>query len=294
MRMGRLGYQSNAQASLAVSYNCLDSYAASLHEAMVRPYPAYESIGLLDAAGEYRQLSTTLLQIENEFYGTIRPKRVINNGERPLHALRERGVEYVEVRCMDLDPFVPIGIEPATARFLDVFLLHCLLADSPPDSADESAALARNQEAVTARGREPGLRVERDGREVVLVEWAGQLLDEFAPIAATLDARLGGTAHHEALQAARTRLEDARSLPSARVLAAMSDEFNGSHLGFVRARSEAARQALLALAWSDADAAHFSALAEASRREQELLEASDELPFESFRQDYLSPLQLQP
>ena len=294
LRMGRLGYQSNAQAALAVSYNCLESYAASLHEAMVRPYPAYEAIGVQGDDGEYRQLSTTLLQIENEFYGTIRPKRVIKKGERPLHALRERGVEYIEVRCMDLDPFVPIGIAPATARFLDVFLLHCLLADSPPDTPDECAALARNQEAVSARGREPGLRLERDGREVDLVEWVQELIDELVPIAALLDARLGGTGHDEALQAARAALADASTLPSARVLATMADGFAGSHLDFVRSCSEAARKALLALAWSDADAANFRTLAEASHREQAALEASDPLSFEAFRQHYLSPLQLQP
>jgi glutamate--cysteine ligase len=135
LRMGRLGYQSDAQASLAVSYNSLDGYAASLHDALTRPYPAYEAVGILGPGGEYNQLATSLLQIENEFYGTIRPKRVIFPGERPLHALRERGVEYVEVRLLDLDPFVPVGIKAQTLRFLDVFLLHCLLADSPPRSA---------------------------------------------------------------------------------------------------------------------------------------------------------------
>jgi glutamate--cysteine ligase len=294
LRMGRLGYQSNAQAALAVSYNCLESYAASLHEAMIRPYPAYEAIGVRGDDGEYRQLSTTLLQIENEFYGTIRPKRVINKGERPLHALRERGVENTVVRCMDLDPFVPVGIAPATARFLDVFLLHCLLVDSPPDTPDECAALARNQEAVSARGREPGLRLERDGREISLIEWGQELLDGFVPIAALLDTRLGGTAHHEALEVARAALVDPSTLPSARVLATMAAGFAGSHLDFVRSCSEAARQAVLALAWSDADAAHYHALAEASRREQAAVEASDSLSFEVFRQHYLSPLQLQP
>ena len=294
LRMGRLGYQSDAQSALAVSYNCLESYAASLHQAMVSPYPAYEAIGLLDEAGEYKQLSTTLLQIENEFYGTIRPKRVINQGERPLHALRERGVEYIEVRCMDLDPFVPIGIDAATTRFLDVFLLHCLLADSPDDSPTEIAALARNQEAVTARGREPGLRLERDGREVALTEWGEQLLDEFSPIAAMLDTRLGGTGHRDALEVARTGLADARTLPSARALAAMSAAFGGSHLDFVRSRSEAAREALLGLAWSASDAAQFRALTQASWRELASIEASDKLPFEAFRQHYLSAQQLQP
>ena len=105
LRMGRLGYQSDAQASLKVSYNSLKSYTASLYDALTKPYGPYEKIGILKD-NEYLQLNTTLLQIENEFYGTIRPKRRIKRGERPLHALRERGVEYVEVRLMDLDPFV--------------------------------------------------------------------------------------------------------------------------------------------------------------------------------------------
>src|SRR5439155_23732171 len=110
------GDQTDARAAPAVSYNDLTSYAASLEEALTRPYPAYEAIGIRQG-DEYRQLATRLLQIENEFYGTIRPKRVIQQGERPLHALRDRGVEYVEVRLMDLDPFVPIAITADTVRF---------------------------------------------------------------------------------------------------------------------------------------------------------------------------------
>src|SRR5207244_7993056 len=130
LRMGKLGYQSDAQSSLAVSYNDLESYAASLDDALTKSYPAYEAIGIRDG-DDYRQLATTLLQIENEFYSTIRPKRVVRPGERPLHALRDRGVQYVEIRAMDLDPYSGIGIAAETTRFLDVFLLHCLLSDSP-------------------------------------------------------------------------------------------------------------------------------------------------------------------
>src|SRR5215218_1667403 len=187
LRMGRLGYQSDAQASLAVSYNGLDGYAASLHEALTRPYAAYEAIGIVNPGGEYNQLATSLLQIENEFYGTIRPKRVIRPGERPLHALRERGVEYVEVRLLDLNPFVPVGITLQNVRFLDVFLLHCLLSDSPPDTPHEIAALGRNQHKTAAFGREPGLMLERNGAEVKLTEWGSELLQAFGPIAAALD-----------------------------------------------------------------------------------------------------------
>jgi glutamate--cysteine ligase len=294
LRMGHLGYQSDAQASLAVSYNSLDSYAASLHDALMRPYPTYEAIGVRDASGEYQQLSGTLLQIENEFYGTIRPKRVIRSGERPLHALRERGVEYVEVRCMDLDPFEPTGIAAPTARFLDVFLLNCLLADSPPDTPEEIAALARNQERVAAMGRMPGLRLERGAGEVVLAEWAEQVLDGCAPIAKVLDAMHGGSAHHDTVHSARAAVADPERLPSAQVLAAMAAKFDGAYVDFVRARSLAAKRDLLELPWADADNARFRTLAAASLREQQALEAADDISFEDFRQRYLSPEQLLP
>ena len=186
---------------------------ASLHDALTRPYPAYEAVGIKNPGGEYNQLATTLLQIENEFYGTIRPKRVIRPGERPLHALRERGVEYVEVRCMDLDPFEPVGIDAQTMRFLDIFLLHCLLTDSPPDTPQEIAALERNQQRTAARGREPGLMLERGGGEVALVDWGGQVLAHCEPIAAALDAAHGGTRYRDALADARRVAGHARSVP---------------------------------------------------------------------------------
>ncbi len=169
LRMGRLGYQSEAQASLAVSYNGLDGYAASLQEALTRPYPAYEAVGLMNPGGEYNQLATSLLQIENEFYGTIRPKRVIRPGERPLHALRERGVEYVEVRLLDLDPFVrggPQGHDGALSRRVPA----ALPAGRQP-AGHAGGDRRRSAATSTTRrrfGRQPGLRLERGGQPVAL------------------------------------------------------------------------------------------------------------------------------
>ncbi len=288
LRMGRLGYQSDAQATLAVSYNSLESYGASLQDALTRPYPPYEAIGVRNLGGEYNQLATSLLQIENEFYGTIRPKRVIRSGERPLHALRERGVEYVEVRCMDLDPFVPVGIEAQTTRFIDIFLLHCLLSESAPDTPDEIAALARNQQAVAARGREPGLRLERGGAQVPLADWARDLLAGCAAVAGALDAVHGGNAFAEALSAARGVVDDAERAPSARVLATMRKDFEGSYTRFTRAQSVQTRNHLLALPFGAELMARFAREAEASVAEQRRIEAADSVPFEEFRQAYLS------
>ena len=295
LRMGRLGYQSEAQALLAVSYNSLESYGASLQDALTRPYPPYEAIGIREGDG-YRQLATSLLQIENEFYGTIRPKRVVRTGERPLHALRERGVEYVEVRLMDLNPFCPVGIAAGTLRFLDVFLLHCLLCDSPPDTPQELDAMARNILRAAVRGREPGLRLVRGSQEVALFEWGGQVLAECEPIAAALDAALyagtGSSGYSDALAAAVAALDDPDSTPSARVLEAMQQSHDGSYSRFVLAQSLQHRTALQSLTLRAEVAERFARLAEVSLAEQRRIEAADTVPFETFRQQYLSPILL--
>ena len=288
LRMGRLGYQSDAQSSLAVSYNGLKGYAASLQDALTRAYPAYEAIGIQDEQGGYKQLSTSLLQIENEFYSTIRPKRVIQTGERPLHALRERGVEYVEVRCMDLNPFLSIGIDDNTVRFLDIFLLHCLLSDSPEDTPQEIAALARNQQKVATRGREPGLRLERGNDEVLLMDWAKDIVQRCQTIAQALDAAQGGRAHQEAWQAAASALADPSLLPSARVVAAMQSQQTPGHVAFSLAQSAQTHAKLTAHALSAEVLAKFEQQAQTSLQDQTAIEAADTLPFEAFRQDYMS------
>jgi len=307
LRMGPLGYQSDVQSSLAVSFNCLESYSKSLSRALSEPYPAYERIGIHDGDGLYRQLAATLLQIENEFYGTIRPKRTIRPGERPLHALAERGVEYVEVRCLDLDPFVPIGIEAATLDFLDVFLLHCLLDESPPDTPDEIAAMSYNQHKVAQHGREPGLRLQRGDEEVGLVEWGRALLRECAPIAEALDAATSGAAragaagqtagagaapaatpHRDALAAAEAMLSDPTLTPSARSLREMVQHFDNSFSHFALAQSLRHHETLLALPFDAQAQARFALMAEESLAEQRRIEAADDMPFETYRQRYLA------
>ena len=288
LRMGRLGYQSDAQATLAVSYNGLEGYANSLHEALTRPYPAYEAVGVRNPGGDYNQLGTSLLQIENEFYGTIRPKRTVRTGERPLHALRERGVEYVEVRLMDLDPFVSVGITAQTMRLLDVFLLHCLLQESPPDTPEEITELKRNQHLTAERGREPGLCLQRRGQSVPLVDWAAQILQECTPLAAALDATHHSSDYGDALRAAQALVSAPQDTPSARVLARMAAVHGNNFTAFSTSQSAIARESLLALPWSAQQQARFDVMAQKSLAEQKAIEAADTLPFEEWRQQYMS------
>jgi glutamate--cysteine ligase len=210
-------------------------------------------------------------------------------------------VEYIEVRCPDLDPFVPVGIEASTLRFLDVFLLHSLLADSPPDTPREIAALARNQERVASRGREGGLKVETLDGDALLVDWAASLLDACRPIAEALDARTpapGAPAptgtYGEALDAARRTLHDLSTTPSARALQAMGRQHGGEHNRFGAAQAEATRRHLRGLPWAAQEEAKFRRMAEFSLAQQRDIEASDTMPFEAFRQSYVSTESLVP
>lgn len=193
---------------------------------------------------------------------------------------------------MDLDPFEPVGISAQTMRLLDIFLLHCLLTDSPPDTPGEIAALARNQHRTAESGRQPGLRLERGGREVLLTEWGDELLAQCVPLADALDAAHGGHLHAQALQDARARLAALDTAPSARVLAAMQQDFGGSHNRFVLAQSQHIRSELLARPYADETEARLHRQAVQSVLDQRRMEAADTLSFEDFRRQYLSEAQL--
>jgi glutamate--cysteine ligase len=173
-------------------------------------------------------------------------------------------------------------------RLLDVFLLHCLLRESPPDTHEEGEAIARNQERVAARGREPGLRLERGPGKVLLGDWGRELLDQCAPVAGALDEANGGALYRQALASANETLTNPTATPSARVLAAMSERHENSYTRFVLAQSLAHSATLRAAGLTQENAQRFAALAMESLDKQRAMEAADTLPFEAWRQRYLS------
>lgn len=286
LRMGRLGYQGEEQAALHVSYNSLESYAVTMQEALTRPHPPYVRLGV-KRDGEYLQLNTSLLQIENEFYGAIRPKRRITTGERPLRALQERGVEYVEVRALDLNPFLRSGIDDETMRFLDVFLLFCLFEESLPDTPDESAEHAHNQLLVVEEGRRPGLTLVRQGRDQRLSTWSMELLDRVQPIAELLDSAGNTRSHGEALTSQVTKIENPDATPSARIL----ERLRSDHIPFFRFamdQSTTHRDYFRSRPLSDQRENEFRRMGEASLEEQKRIEGADSLSFDEYIERYLS------
>src|SRR6185312_6094908 len=186
LRMSDVGYRNRNQAGLAVSVNSLEEYVRDLTHAIMTPHPPYEALGV-KVDGEYQQLNANILQIENEYYSFIRPKRVARSGERPTKALQRAGVEYVEVRALDVSAFDPVGVNQNKLRFLEAFLALCVLKDSPLISSSEEGPLDENHVVVARRGREPGLTLNRDGRSVSMRDWARELIDSMTGICEVLD-----------------------------------------------------------------------------------------------------------
>jgi glutamate--cysteine ligase len=281
LRMSDLGYSNtSAQAALHADYDTLPGYLDALARAVSQPYPPYEAIGT-QRNGEWVQINTNVLQIENEFYSTIRPKRVTYPGERPLHALAARGVQYVEVRCMDIDPFEPDGISLETARFLDAYLLVCALDDSPSLPPDAYTEANQNFGRVTMEGRKPGLELTRGGEPVAMLDWANELFAKIDTAAAALDALRGDDAHARAVAAQRAKLADASLTPSARVLQTMRDRQQG-FLAFGREQSEAHAAYFRARPLDAAEAKAFADLAARSLEEQAKLEREEVGSFDAF------------
>jgi glutamate--cysteine ligase len=221
LRMSDIGYRNRNQAGLSVSVNSLDEYIRDLTRAITTPHPPYEKIGVKvkTAQGDhYNQLNANILQIENEYYSFIRPKRVARSGERPTKALARAGVEYVEVRALDVSAFDPVGVNQNKLRFLEAFLAMCVLRDSPLISANEEAKLDENHLTVARRGREPGLMLVRDGREVPMREWARELIDSMTGICEVLDRGDPLRPYGNALAVQAAKLDDVARTPSARLL----------------------------------------------------------------------------
>jgi glutamate--cysteine ligase len=279
LRMSDLGYQSSAQSGLTPCYNDLASYTDSLRQAVATPYPDYVAAGT-KKDGEWQQLNTNILQIENEYYSSIRPKRVTYSGERPIQALMARGVQYVEVRCLDINPFLPLGIDLTEARFLDAFLLYCALEESPLLQNGECGACSSNFLKVVKEGRRPGLHLQRNGEQVTLQQWAEELLELIRPLAEVLDQSHGGQSHVEALNAQLAKVADVSLTPSAQVLAAL--EKGQSFTDFALQQSKLHADYFRSQPLNAEQSATWEASVAQSVREQAELEESEHGDFDNF------------
>ena len=284
LRMSDLGYTNKEQERLNISYNSLADYLEGINAAIKMPSASFEAIGV-KVDGEFRQLNANVLQIENEFYSPIRAKRVTLAGEKPSQALARAGVEYIEVRALDVNPFSPVGIDADQVRFLDLFLLHCLLTPSPKSDAQDEAAIGDNLSRVITRGREPGLTLNRAGEEVTLQAWLESLFGELNTLAKLLDGE--GQAYQDSLAHWLEAVRDPAKTLSGRVMSTLLAE-GIDHSQWVKSLAKDYYQALLEYPLSQEVEAAYEAAATQSLAAQAQLEAESTQDFEQYLADYFA------
>jgi glutamate--cysteine ligase len=285
LRMSDLGYSNRTQAQINISLDNIDSYVRDLAAATHSPEPAYEEFGV-KVGGEYRQLNANRLQIENEYYSSVRPKRVARSGERPTAALQRGGVEYVEIRSLDVNISDPTGVNQNTMRFIEAFLVYCLLEDSPPLDEAGFEESRHNQTGVATRGRDPDFRLVRDGREIPLRAWASEMIEMVTGIAALIDRGEGGNSYLEAARHMKELVDEPDATPSARLLAELREQ-GMSFFDYAYATSHKHRDYFDAITpMPDERYSEFEAEVLRSIESQNEIEASDRISFDQYLANY--------
>ncbi|HSZ09135.1 MAG TPA: glutamate--cysteine ligase [Steroidobacteraceae bacterium] len=287
LRMSDIGYRNKNQSTLSVSVNSLAEYVRDLTRAIGTPYPPYEKIGV-KVDGVYQQLNANILQIENEYYSYIRPKRIAQSGERPTKALHRAGVEYVEVRALDVSAFDPVGVNQNKLRFLEAFLALCLLRESAPIGVSEQPALDANHLLVARRGREPKLMLRREGRDFPMIEWARELLDSMQGLCEMLDHGEPSRPYSSALEQQRAKIDDVEKTPSARLLTEMR-QTGESFFQLALRMSKLHKDYFLGLyPPNESRLGEFAAEAQESLEAQRSIEATDAQNFDAYLAHYLA------
>ena len=286
LRMGPLGYTGRSQRKFYVSCNSLEEYTGQLVQAMKTPYAPFKRLGL-HADGERHQMNHNLLQFEAEYYGNIRPKRVPETGERGIEALTRGGVEYVELRCVDLNPYDTIGLSEEQVRFYDSFLLACLMLESPPDTRAEARENQRNQWRVVRSGCSPKLKLSQGGEQRKARALALELLDHCRAAAELLDQANDSQAYQASVETQVEKIENPELIPSARIL---SEFFRSKRSFFAYAKELAfdTQEKLLARHIAPERQAQFEAEVRESLEQQARLEQVPQADFDTFVDAWLA------
>ncbi|MGY6214321.1 glutamate--cysteine ligase [Methylolobus aquaticus] len=286
LRMSDIGYKNDSQSSVSPCLDNLENYVASLSRAIETPYPPYEAIGV-KVDGEYRQLNANLLQIENEYYSPVRPKQITRSGEKPTLALKKRGVNYLELRSVDLNCFEPNGVSLQQLYFLENFLLFCLIAESPPLCADEKLETGQNALSTACCGRTPGFALSQRGTQRSLHEWASEILDGMSLVAEILDQGHRESRYAPVIEQQREKVADPDATPSARLL----DQLEQSGLSFADYALQLSREHaeyFLERPLEGRKLERLEELAASSIEEQARIEADDDVSFDEFLRRYFA------
>jgi len=288
LRMGGLGYTSDAQESISICYNQLHTYIQFLEEARLTSYPSYEKIGL-KKDGEYIQLNTNLLQIDNEFYSTLRPKHVALSGESALQALNRAGVEYIEIRLMDLNPYELGGINEEAVRFLQHYLTYCLCAPSETILPDECSLSDQNFKEAVTNGRDPNSTINFRGDKTLLKDATMEILSEMEDLLGCCDNLK--SYFSPGIDRQKVKCNDYSLLPSQKIMDNINDET--SFVEHIKTSAKKLKEKALNLSEDQDIFAELNVLRTKSFKDEEKITRNQSGDFESYLHNYFQQIKIE-
>ena len=137
-------------------------------------YPSYDSVDdfVCDVKGfiENGDLSEA-----KELYTQIRLKP--KYPQDMLNSLKNDGIEYVEIRTLDINPFYKCGLVRHDMNFLHLLLIYSLIKNES-GYADWQKEAKFNEERTAECAYVESMRLLRDGKKVTLKSWAADIINE--------------------------------------------------------------------------------------------------------------------
>jgi len=225
LRMGDIGYQNNKEEDMGVhiDYNSIEKYAKSLDEAIKTPSIEYEKIGV-HKDGYYKQINSNILQIENEYYSTVRPKPDPNSKKRPAAALLEGGVNYVELRSIDNNIFSNTGIELTQLYFIELLVIHSLFSDNSEISEKEYVDIKNNLTNIAHKGRDKETKIIKKNKTVNIENELSKILNEMKDIAKIMSSIKNDDNYEICVQQQKEKIHNKKLLPSNLVIDRMKSK----------------------------------------------------------------------
>lgn len=228
LRMSDIGYQTNYQNDLQISPNSLDEYLSDLLSATNKESSVFRKIPEKNN-NEYSQLNANILQIEDEYYSSSRPKSTNHENKRMLLKLKTGGVDYIEYRSLDINPFHRSGIDIDTIYFLELFMLYCCIKDSPMMTRDEQKDSRSNTLRMSKEGRRKDIYLLKNAKKITIKDWSRKIFDEMIGIAESLEE---SSKYLNAIEKSKVLIDSPDNTPSGLILdMVLSRKLNIEELG---------------------------------------------------------------
>ena len=239
LRMSDLGYQNSLRNTVNVSTDSLNQYLSDIREATTSESKEFS----IFEKKQFAQINPNFLQIDDEYYSTVRPKSNKNKYMRTTSNLKKFGIDYLELRSIDLNPYSSIGITQDAIMFIDILFIYCLFQPDIPIDSEEQMKIYKTESLVSKKGRMKNLFLYKNNEKILLSSWANEIFEEMMPIAEILDGP--ELEYSEYLKNLCLRINEPETTPSASITNELIEK-NMSFLDLAKDIGEKNRQSFLA------------------------------------------------